>query len=165
MRTWYIILWSADFALIPHSDERRKKDQEAGKKRVQTRDRNKAQQANAGNPQPPSHHVAVAPQPAASGSHHPPETPRPMAPLPRVGPSQAPTPQRAPLQPVSLNTTPAYPSLNQLPSSPALYFPTPPSTQVQPPDSGLEWFAMLSDTDKAALINSCTFRNLLPSTL
>ncbi|KAJ7037001.1 hypothetical protein C8F04DRAFT_1181016 [Mycena alexandri] len=131
-------------------DETRKRNTESGKKRVQTRDRNRAQQTNEANPQ----HIAVAPQPAASGLRHPPETPRPMGLPPRVGPGHAPTPQRTPLQPVSLNVTPAYPSLNQLPSSSPLYLPTPPSTQVPPHDGGFEWFTTLSDTDKAALINS-----------
>ncbi|KAJ6592894.1 hypothetical protein B0H19DRAFT_1245699 [Mycena capillaripes] len=129
----------------------RKKNQEAGMKRAQTRDRHRAQQAN---PQHPSQNLVFAPQPAASGPRPAPQTPRPTAPLPRFGPSEVPTLQRTPLQPVSLNAAPAYPSLNQLPSSSALYFPTPPSTQVLSQDGGTQWFASLSERDKAILLNS-----------
>ncbi|KAJ7738628.1 hypothetical protein B0H16DRAFT_94845 [Mycena metata] len=95
-----------------------------------------------------------------------------MAPLPRGGPSHAPTPQRTPLQAVSLNTAPTYPTLYQLPNSPALYRPTPSSTQAQVPSStavyfqtppstqaqanngGLQWFAGLSDEERALILNS-----------
>ncbi|KAJ7723150.1 hypothetical protein B0H16DRAFT_1895909 [Mycena metata] len=149
----------------------RKKHQEAGRKRVETRDRNRANQAN---PQPLLQQSAVA---AAAANHqspasHPPETPRPMAPVPRGGPSHTPALQRPALQAVSLNTAPTYPTLYQVPSSPALYLPTPASTRAQVPSStapyfptpastqaqanngGLQWFAGLSDEERALILSS-----------
>jgi hypothetical protein len=140
---------------MPLSDQQLEKNAEAGRKRAATIAYNATSGTTGSRAAPGSQNQCAVCRPPVA--QHTFSTPQPLPSLNAYQtphrPLPLPQPLREPLQPLEANSSPNYMDFSRRESSRAI--PLPPAFVHGPPLSNIEWFTGLSESDKAALLNSC----------
>ncbi|KAJ7887073.1 hypothetical protein B0H14DRAFT_3430918 [Mycena olivaceomarginata] len=135
-------------------DQQLEKNAEAGRKRAATMAYNATSGTTGSRAAPGSQNQCAVRRPPVA--QHTFSTPQPLPSLNAYQtphrPLPPPQPLREPLQPLEANSSPNYMDFSRRESSRAI--PLPPAFVRGPPLSNIEWFTGLSESDKAALLNS-----------